>query len=657
MATTSSFGFRRFKAAFTAIATTAVLSTVSSVTPAIAAEPEQLNIKQLLSSDNPSIADLAGAIAQVEERIAEAEAAIGSHREAVNRALVDLNDARTKAEQARRGTTTAREQLSLAEDEVAQAQAKLNDISRSAYRRANTSDSVSRAAGKDARSDMLERQALLRSQSDKQQGVLAQLEQERTKKANKESQLRKTQQLAERREEQATEAEASARQTLTDSEASIEESAAERVELLSQLTSLHEALNQAKSVDEEETSTVPTGPSVQDESLTEADRGVHGTTAPVTEDPAAEDQPTEEAKKSEEPSASSSAPASVATEESTVAEGPTAVEARNRTLQAQQTSPSVSPEQMKELSSAADTLSSDPNVKELSSKSADRKEHAGGSSFDPTSLDPETVALGIGVVGSVASIVAASQPSHSNSLTPDEIDALAQGSSKLFALQSEQSPTATSQSVSNQEASASTADTTISEETSTESTANSWGTRGEGDSEDEDSLASDVLDVLEELETTDSITDKATSKLGDASREAKIETVIQRATSQVGVPYAWGGGDANGPTQGIRDGGVADSHGDYNKIGFDCSGLVLYAFAGVGISLPHYTGYQYQKGEKIPTSEMERGDLIFYGPSGNQHVAIYLGDGTMVEAPQSGQNVSITPVRQGGMSPYAVRLL
>lgn len=74
MATTSSFGFRRFKAACAAIATTAALSTVSALTPAVAAEPEQINIKSLLSSDNPSIADLAGAIAQIEERIAQAEA-------------------------------------------------------------------------------------------------------------------------------------------------------------------------------------------------------------------------------------------------------------------------------------------------------------------------------------------------------------------------------------------------------------------------------------------------------------------------------------------------------------------------------------------------------------------------------------------------------
>ena len=127
--------------------------------------------------------------------------------------------------------------------------------------------------------------------------------------------------------------------------------------------------------------------------------------------------------------------------------------------------------------------------------------------------------------------------------------------------------------------------------------------------------------------------------------------------SQLGTPYAWGGGDANGPTLGIRDGGVADAHGDYNKYGFDCSGLVLYAFAAAGISLPHYTGYQYQRGTKVSPSDMQRGDLIFYGPNAENHVAIYLGDGQMIEAPQSGSTVKISPVRWGGMSPYVVRMI
>lgn len=634
MATTSSFGFRRFKAAFAAIATTAALSTASSLTSAVAAEPEQLNIDSLLSSDNPSIADLAGAIAQIEERIAQAEAAIGIQRESVNRALVDLNDARTKAAQARQGTTTAREQLDAAQADVADAQAKLDEVSRSAYRRANTSDTVAHAAGKDARSDMLERQSYLRSQSDKQQAVLRDLEKQRTEKANKESQLRKTQQLAEERADRAADAETAARDQLTASEASIKDSASERDDLLSQLSALHKALNHAKGLDDDEKSTPETSPEVNDGPLTSE---VQSDTQDVTE--TADD--------ADESTVSPSEPASTTTaaESTTNAPaGPSASEAKTPTLQAQRSTPAVSAEEMKELSSAADAVASDPNVQELSSTRAtgSEKKETGlprdGSSFGPGDIDPETVALGIGVVGTVASMVAASQPSHDKSLTQDEIDALVQGSSKLFALQGEAESTGSTAAGSTETSTSNSASTTTS-------------------TEDEDSLASEVSGVLEELDTTDSVTKEASATLGDASRDAKIETVIKRATSQVGVPYAWGGGDANGPTKGIRDGGVADSHGDYNKVGFDCSGLVLYAFAGVGISLPHYTGYQYQKGTKISPSEMERGDLIFYGPNGNQHVAIYLGDGTMVEAPQSGQNVSITPVRQGGMAPYAVRLI
>ncbi|WP_353735576.1 NlpC/P60 family protein [Gordonia sp. (in: high G+C Gram-positive bacteria)] len=136
-----------------------------------------------------------------------------------------------------------------------------------------------------------------------------------------------------------------------------------------------------------------------------------------------------------------------------------------------------------------------------------------------------------------------------------------------------------------------------------------------------------------------------------------IEVIVNRALSQLNVPYAWGGGDANGPTQGIRDGGVADSYGDYNKIGFDCSGLMIYAFAGVGIELPHYTGYQYTSGPHVPLAQMKRGDMVFYGPNASQHVALYLGDGKVVEAPQSGSIVKVSPLRTDGAMPMVVRLL
>lgn len=126
-----------------------------------------------------------------------------------------------------------------------------------------------------------------------------------------------------------------------------------------------------------------------------------------------------------------------------------------------------------------------------------------------------------------------------------------------------------------------------------------------------------------------------------------IEFVIKRAQSQIGVPYSWGGGNAAGPSRGIDSGA--------NTVGFDCSGLVLYAFAGAGIKLPHYSGSQYNLGRKIPSAQMRRGDAIFWGPNGSQHVAIFLGNGQMIEAPYTGSFVKISPVRTSGMTPFVVR--
>lgn len=127
------------------------------------------------------------------------------------------------------------------------------------------------------------------------------------------------------------------------------------------------------------------------------------------------------------------------------------------------------------------------------------------------------------------------------------------------------------------------------------------------------------------------------------------EYVIRRGLSQLGVPYSWGGGNAAGPSRGIGSGS--------GTVGFDCSGLVLYSFAGVGIKLPHYSGAQYKLGRKIPAAQMRRGDVIFYGPGGSQHVTIYLGNGRMLEAPDVGLKVRVAPVRTSGMTPYVVRYI
>ncbi len=128
-----------------------------------------------------------------------------------------------------------------------------------------------------------------------------------------------------------------------------------------------------------------------------------------------------------------------------------------------------------------------------------------------------------------------------------------------------------------------------------------------------------------------------------------IEYVIRRAGSQMGVPYSWGGGSLTGPSLGIDSG--ADT------VGFDCSGLTRYAFAGVGVLLPRFSGAQYDAGRKVPPSEAKRGDLLFWGAGGGQHEALYLGGGQMLEAQQTGVPVKISPVRTEGMTPYVTRII
>lgn len=160
-------------------------------------------------------------------------------------------------------------------------------------------------------------------------------------------------------------------------------------------------------------------------------------------------------------------------------------------------------------------------------------------------------------------------------------------------------------------------------------------------------LGKNFLQKLGILKPTDTgITNGAIPTLYGAQAS---EYVIRRAMSQMGVPYSWGGGTAAGPGKGIDSGA--------GTVGFDCSGLILYAFAGVGIKLPHYSGSQYNLGRKIPSAEMRRGDVIFYGPGGSQHVTLYLGQGQMIEAPYTGSNVKISPVRTSGMTPYVIRYI
>jgi cell wall-associated NlpC family hydrolase len=102
---------------------------------------------------------------------------------------------------------------------------------------------------------------------------------------------------------------------------------------------------------------------------------------------------------------------------------------------------------------------------------------------------------------------------------------------------------------------------------------------------------------------------------------------VAAAESQLGVPYVWGG-----ETPGV---------------GFDCSGLVAWAWGQAGVPLPHYSGAQMADSTPVPVSDLEPGDLLFYGPGGSQHVAMYVGGGSMIEAPYTGAYVWITGLRLG----------
>ncbi|AIU08299.1 peptidase C40 [Mycolicibacterium smegmatis] len=128
-----------------------------------------------------------------------------------------------------------------------------------------------------------------------------------------------------------------------------------------------------------------------------------------------------------------------------------------------------------------------------------------------------------------------------------------------------------------------------------------------------------------------------------------IEYVIRRGGTQMGVPYSWGGGKPNGPSRGIDSGA--------NTVGFDCSGFTQFSFAGVGVLIPKYSGDQYNTGRKVPVNQAKRGDLLFWGPGGSQHVALYLGGGKMLEASGSAGKVTVSPVRMSGLQPYAARII
>jgi cell wall-associated NlpC family hydrolase len=127
---------------------------------------------------------------------------------------------------------------------------------------------------------------------------------------------------------------------------------------------------------------------------------------------------------------------------------------------------------------------------------------------------------------------------------------------------------------------------------------------------------------MERLDTVQQLEERLRARLA-AEQEVTLqahEGLVGIATRYLGVPYVWGGAS---PTA-----------------GFDCSGLVKFVYAQVGVSLPHYAASQFNYGIPVLRDELEPGDLVFF--NGLHHVGMYVGNDEFIQAPHTGDVVKIS---------------
>lgn len=582
------FRVRSFSAA---IACTASLSLFGSSAFA------QATPKDLLQ---PAVSELISTITEAEADLNNLDLRIGALGESVNEALAILQDSRSEAAQAQRGVSAAQQELADAQSQIARAQEELDELSRAKYRRAAGSAGLHEISGSDHRDDELYRKSMLRAQSEEKLTTIAELDRVRTEKANKESQLRKTHELAESRAEQAATAESDARELLEQTKAKIEQAQQQRTQIAQEREQAREELASARG-DSNNPTTGSTG----------------------ADDASSEHAPANTASRS---TADSALDLTVDASDNGDDESPT------ETRQAGQSErdDDVSAELHELINQAAETVSEYlPEHTALDSVPQDT------TTIEDNIQDPPSPIPALQTVGGSESQSPTTTQETSTAETANGANAETEG--EAVSAEGPERQAVGQQSF--QHAAESAADATPQ---STDSGSD---------------VAEELSGVLEELSTNESVTEDAAAGFAEVAPSQQAQAILSRARSQLGVDYAWGGGNAQGPTAGIRDGGHADINGDYGKVGFDCSGLVQYAFAGLGISLPHYSGGQYRHGTHVSTSNLQPGDLIFYGPGGSQHVAIYSGNGMMIEAPHSGSHVREVPVRHTGMTENAVRLL
>lgn len=126
------------------------------------------------------------------------------------------------------------------------------------------------------------------------------------------------------------------------------------------------------------------------------------------------------------------------------------------------------------------------------------------------------------------------------------------------------------------------------------------------------------------LETARKAAERREREARAAERRSRAQVAVETALDQLGDPYVWA---AEGPDA------------------FDCSGLTMYAWARAGVPLPHNSARQYAALPNVSRDELRPGDLVFSGHGGISHVGMYIGDGRMVHASETGEPVQISPLR------------